>query len=195
MAQRFSEAAFIASSTGNFKFQNVEKRDTEKSYVSEWVNSLYGVNVNEKKDKKHIHESQEDMFDEILNDEDNNEKTIEVTEADENPETDDTAKKIAFLESINYDPERTELIEEVHICDSSENYHYQSNMGPIVLNNQMLEDWQEKYSDVKEFLEKREIEFYFDWDEMIAEAQVNGEITFGEFEFEGEKYFAYGYFN
>ena len=48
MAQRFSEAAFIASSTGNFKFQNVEKRDTEKSYVSEWVNSLYGVNKNEK---------------------------------------------------------------------------------------------------------------------------------------------------
>ena len=45
------------------------------------------------------------------------------------------------------------------------------------------------------FLEKKEIEFYFDWDEMIAEAQVNGEITFGEFEFEGEKYFAYGYFN
>lgn len=51
MAQRFLEAAFIASSTGNFKFQNVEKRDTEKSYVSEWVNSLYGVNINGGKTK------------------------------------------------------------------------------------------------------------------------------------------------
>ena len=194
MAQRFSEAAFIASSTGNFKFQNVEKRDTEKSYVSEWVNSLYGVNINGEKDKKHIHESQEDMFDEILNDEDDNEKTIETTEA-ENPETDDTAKKIAFLESINYDPERTDLIEEVHICDGSENYHYQSNIGSIVLNNQMLEDWQELYHEVKEFLENKGVEFYFDWDEMITAAQVNCEITFGEFEFEGEKCFAYGYFN
>ena len=194
MAQRFSEAAFIASSTGNFKFQNVEKRDTEKSYVSEWVNSLYGVNINGEKDKKHIHESQEDMFDEILNDEDDNEKTIETTEA-VNPETDDTAKKIAFLESINYDPERTDLIEEVHICDSSESYHYQSNIGSIVLNNQMLEDWQELHHEVKEFLENKGVEFYFDWDEMITEAQVNGEITFGEFEFEGEKCFAYGYFN
>lgn len=194
MAQRFSEAAFIASSTGNFKFQNVEKRDTEKSYVSEWVNSLYGVNINGGKDKKHIHESQEDMFDEILNDEDGNEKTIETTEV-ENPETDDTAKKIAFLESINYDPERTDLIEEVHICDGSENYHYQSNIGSIVLNNQMLEDWQELHHEVKEFLENKGVEFYFDWDEMITEAQVNGEITFGEFEFEGEKCFAYGYFN
>jgi hypothetical protein len=194
MAQRFSEAAFIASSTGNFKFQNVEKRDTEKSYVSEWVNSLYGVNVNEKKDKKHIHESQEDMFDEILNDSDN---TIEVTEVEDNvpTETDDTAKKIAFLESINYDPDRTDLIEEVHICDSSENYHFQSNMGPVVLNNQMLEDWQETHSDIKDFLDSKEIEFYFDWDEMITEAKVNGEITFGEFEFEGEKYFGYGYFS
>lgn len=194
MAQRFSEAAFIASSTGNFKFQNVEKRDTEKSYVSEWVNSLYGVNINGEKDKKHIHESQEDMFDEILNDEDDNEKTIETTEV-ENPETDDIAKKIAFLESINYDPERTDLIEEVHICDGSENYHYQSNIGSIVLNNQMLEDWQELHHEVKEFLENKRVEFYFDWDEMITEAQVNGEITFGEFEFEGEKCFAYGYFN
>jgi hypothetical protein len=194
MAQRFSEAAFIASSTGNFKFQNVEKRDTEKSYVSEWVNSLYGVNVNEKKDKKHIHESQEDIFDEILNDSDN---TIEVTEVEDNvpTETDDTAKKIAFLESINYDPDRTDLIEEVHICDSSENYHFQSNMGPVVLNNQMLEDWQETHSDIKDFLDSKEIEFYFDWDEMITEAKVNGEITFGEFEFEGEKYFGYGYFS
>lgn len=192
MAQRFSEAAFIASSTGNFKFQNVEKRDTEKSYVSEWVNSLYGVNVNEKKDKKHIHESQEDMFDEILNDSDNN---IEVTEVEDNvpTETDDIAK--AFLESMNYDPERTDLLEEVHICDSSENYHFQSNMGPVVLNNQMLEDWQERYHDIKEFLETKEVEFYFDWDEMITEAKVNGEITFGEFEFEGEEYFGYGYFN
>lgn len=191
MAQRFSEAAFIASSTGNFKFQNVEKRDTEKSYVSEWVNSLYGVNKNE---KKHIHESQEEMFDRILNDSD---ETTEVTEVEDNvsTETDDIAKKIAFLESINYDPERTDLIEEVHICDSSENYHYQSNMGPVVLNNQMLEDWQEIHSDIKEFLDSKEIEFYFDWDEMITEAQANGEITFGEFEFEGEKYFAYGYFN
>ena len=134
------------------------------------------------------------MFDEILNDEDDNEKTIETTEA-ENPETDDTAKKIAFLESINYDPEKTDLIEEVHICDGSENYHYQSNIGSIVLNNQMLEDWQELHHEVKEFLENKGVEFYFDWDEMITEAQVNGEITFGEFEFEGEKCFAYGYFN
>lgn len=193
MAQRFSEAAFIASSTGNFKFQNVEKRDTEKSYVSEWVNSLYGVNLN-KNEKKHIYESQEEIFDEILNDSD---KTIEVTEVEDNvpTETDDIAKKIAFLESINYDPERTDLIDEVHICDSSENYHFQSNMGPVVLNNQMLEDWQETHSDIKDFLDSKEIEFYFDWDEMITEAQVNGKITFGEFEFEGEKYFGYGYFN
>lgn len=193
MAQRFSEAAFIASSTGNFKFQNVEKRDTEKSYVSEWVNSLYGVNLN-KNEKKHIHESQEDIFDEILNDSD---KTIEVTEVEDNvpTETDDTAKKIAFLESMNCDPERTDLIDEVHICDSSENYHFQSNMGPVVLNNQMLEDWQETHSDIKDFLDSKDVEFYFDWDEMITEAKVNGEITFGEFEFEGEKYFGYGYFN
>lgn len=193
MAQRFSEAAFIASSTGNFKFQNVEKRDTEKSYVSEWVNSLYGVNLN-KNEKKHIYESQEEIFDEILNDSD---KTIEVTEVEDNvpTETEDIAKKIAFLESINYDPERTDLIDEVHICDSSENYHFQSNMGPVVLNNQMLEDWQETHSDIKDFLDSKEIEFYFDWDEMITEAQVNGKITFGEFEFEGEKYFGYGYFN
>lgn len=173
---RFSEAAFIASSTGSFKFQNVEKRDTEKSYVSEWVNSLYGVNP---KEKKHIHETNE---------------TVSIEEPETEAGVDETALKMAFLEEMNYDPDRIDL-DEIYICDGSENYYFNSNVGQTILNNQMLDDWQERHTALKEALEKFEAEFYFDWDEMITEAQVNGEISFGKFTFEGKDYFGYGYFN
>lgn len=176
---RFSEAAFIASSAGNFKFQNVEKRDTEKSYVSEWVNSLFGRE--EEDPKKRIHETLEDTESE----------DVELDDTD----LDDIEIKKAFLKAQEYDPERPELLEKVHICDSSEDYHFSSRVGDVILNNSMLDDWQQTHSDLKEALDKAEADFYFDWDEMISEAQVNGEITFGEFEFNGETYFGYGYFN
>ena len=178
---RFSEASFIACSTGNFKFQNVEKRDTEKSYVSEWVNSLFGKNIEEK--KTHIHESldiEEEDFEDIAE--------------DSAEDTDKTEVKLAFLKEMDYDPDRINL-DEVYICDGQENYHFSSKIGPVVLNNQMLEDWQQRHSGLKEALDSFDAEFYFDWDEMITEAQANGEISFGEFYYNDTRYFGYGYFN
>lgn len=184
--QKLEEATFIASSTGNMSFQNVEKPAGDKSNIESFVNSLLCRESTEdentampaRKLTESVEPTEEEEFQDIY------ESSIEDASEEE--------LKQAFLDDKGYESVSTE---EVTICDGDDNYRYESNVGTVVLNKQFVNNWIEMCYDLKEALDAHNADFYFDWDEMIAEAAVNGDVTFGEFEYKGKRYFGYGYFH
>lgn len=183
--QKLEEATFIASSTGNMSFQNVERPAGDKSNVEAFVNSLLYKENTEEENKaapaRKLSESMEPTEEEF---QDIYESSIEDASEEE--------VKQAFLDEKGFETISTD---EVTICDAEDDYGFDSKVGRVTLNKQFVDSWIEMCYDLKQALDAHQADFYFDWDEMIAEAQVNGDVTFGEFEYKGKRYFGYGFFH